>query len=103
MLQQTFEKIGYTVYAVENKQKGLNLIKKLEPDIVISDVKLPDSDGVDLVKSIRAFSSLPVVLLTEERNQADYKSKLTEFKDLEFTKSQELSEILLAVQQLTGR
>jgi CRP-like cAMP-binding protein/CheY-like chemotaxis protein len=103
MLQQTFEKIGYTVYAVENKQKGLNLIKKLQPDIVISDVKLPDSDGIDLVKDIRGFSALPIVLLTEERNQAEYKNKLSEFGDLGFTKSQELSEILHAVQQMTGR
>ena len=100
MLQQTFEKIGYSVYAVENKQKGLNLIKKLQPNVVVADIKLPDGNGVDLVKSVREFSNVPIVLLTEERNREEFRSKLSEFKDLGFTKTQELSEIMLAVQQL---
>ena len=102
MLQQTFEKIGYSVYAVENKQKGLNLIKKLQPNVVVADVKLPDSNGVDLEKSVREFSNVPIVLLTEERNREDFRSKLSEFKDLGFTKTQELSEIMHAVQQLSS-
>ncbi len=99
MLQQTFEKIGYSVYAVENKQKGLNLIRKLEPDVVVADVKLPDSNGLDLVKSVREFTTTPIVLLTEERNREDYRSKLSEYENLSFTKTQEISEIMHAVQQ----
>ncbi len=103
MLQRTFENIGYTVYAVENKQKGLNLINKLEPDIVVADTKLPDSDGFELVKSVRETSALPIVLLTDERNQEEFSQKLSEYPSLSFTKSHEMSEILHAVQQLIGR
>ncbi len=103
MLQQTFEKIGYSVYAVENNQKGVNLIKKLEPDVVIADVKLPDGSGVDLVKSIREFSSIPVVLLTEERNQEEFRNQLLDYKEIGYTKSQELGEIMHAVQKMSGR
>lgn len=101
MLQQIFEKIGYSVYAVENKQKGLNLIKKLQPNVVVADVKLPDSNGIDLVKSIREFSDVPIVLLTEERNREEYQSHLSGFKDIGFTRSQELGEIMHAVQQIS--
>ncbi len=101
MLQQTFEKIGYSVYAVENKQKGINLIKKLEPDVVVADVKLPDSNGVDFVKAVREISSIPVVLLTEERNRGDYQSKLSVYDDIGYTRSQEISEIMLTVQQMS--
>ncbi len=100
MLQQTFEKIGYSVYAVENKQKGLNLIRKLQPDVVVADVKLPDCDGIELVKSIREFSPIPVVLLTEERNQETYREQLNDIADIVYTKSQELSEIMHAVQKI---
>jgi CRP/FNR family cyclic AMP-dependent transcriptional regulator len=103
MLQQTFEKIGYTVYAVENKQKGLNLIKKLEPDVVVAGVKLADSEGVDLIKSIREVSEIPVVLLTEERNQSEFMNQLTEYQQVEYTKSQEVGEIMHAVQKMSGR
>ena len=103
MLQQTFEKIGYTVYAVENQQKGLNLIKKLEPDVVVSDVKLPDGNGIDLVKSVRGFSEIPVVLLTEERNRADFEAKLEDFQQVAYTRTHELSEIMHSVQQISRR
>ncbi|MCK4892717.1 MAG: cyclic nucleotide-binding domain-containing protein [Calditrichia bacterium] len=103
MLQQTFEKIGYSVYAVENKQKGLNLIKKLEPDVVVADVKLPDCNGVEFVQSVREFSEIPIVLLTEERNWEDYKTQLTSFQQIGYTRSQELGEIMHAVQQISGR
>jgi CRP-like cAMP-binding protein/CheY-like chemotaxis protein len=101
MLQQTFEKIGYSVYAVENKQKGINLIKKLEPNVVVADVKLPDSNGVDFVKAVREFSSIPVVLLTEERNRGDYQNRLAEYTHVGYTRSQEISEIMLTVQQMS--
>jgi CRP-like cAMP-binding protein/CheY-like chemotaxis protein len=103
MLQQTFEKIGYLVYAVENKQKGLNLIQKLEPDVVIADVKLPDGNGVDLVESIRESSKLPILLLTDERNQSDFSAQLSKYGDIAYTKTQEVSEILHLVQQLTRK
>ncbi|UCF64977.1 MAG: cyclic nucleotide-binding domain-containing protein [bacterium] len=103
MLQQTFEKIGYSVYAVENKQKGINLIKKLEPDVVIADVKLPDSNGVEFVQAIREFSQIPIILLTEERNREDYRAKLSSFQEIGYTRSQELGEIMHTVQQMGGR
>ena len=103
MLQQTFEKIGYIVYVVENVQKGLNLIKKLEPDVVVSDVKLPDGNGIELVKSVRGFSGIPIVLLTEERNRAEFEAKLSDYQQIAFTRSHELGEIMHSVQQISRR
>lgn len=103
MLQRTFENIGYTVYAVENKEKGMNLIKKLQPDSVLADIKLPDSDGLDLVQSIREQTNVPIVLLTEEWNRDEFSEKLKGIESVEFTKSHEMGEILHAVQQLSGR
>lgn len=102
MLQRTFENIGYVVYSVENKQKGLNLIQKLHPDVIVADTKLPDSDGLDLVKSIREVHQIPIVLLTETRNLEQFSKPLANVANIAFTKSQEVSEILHAVQQLVG-
>ncbi|GAB4370357.1 MAG: hypothetical protein Kow0042_12580 [Calditrichia bacterium] len=103
MLQKTFENIGYTVYSVENKQKGLNLIEKLKPDIVLADTKLPDSNAAELVESIRSVSDIPIVLLTEERNRDKFAQELSGFSSIGFTRSQELSEILHTVQQFGRR
>ncbi|HFE64666.1 MAG TPA: cyclic nucleotide-binding domain-containing protein [Caldithrix sp.] len=103
MLQRTFENIGYSVYSVENKQKGLNLIRKLQPDVVVTDTKLPDGTAPDLVQEIREISSLPIVLLTDERDRDKYIQQLKGFESLAFTRSQEVGEIMHAVQQITGR
>ncbi len=100
MLQQTFENIGYTVYAVENKQKGLNLIQKLEPDLLVADTKLADSDAIDLVESVREISTLPIVLLTDERNREQFAQKLGTYEPIAFTRSQELGEVLHTVQKM---
>ncbi len=103
MLQRTFENIGYSVFAVENKNKGLTLIQKLQPDMVVADTKFPDGDGIDLIKSIRKISQLPVVLLTEERNREKFSQQLSDYKSIAFTRSQEIGEILHTVQQMLGR
>lgn len=102
MLQRTFEKIGYTVYAVETRQKGLNMIEKLKPDVVISDIKLPDATATELVEEIRKVSQIPVVLLTEARSREKLQGELKQFENIYFTRSQEIGEILNTVEKISG-
>lgn len=48
-----WEKIGVTIEAVEDNGKdGLAVIEKLCPDIVITDIKMPQMDGITMIKSI---------------------------------------------------
>lgn len=102
MLQRTFEKIGYTVYTVETLQKGLNMIEKLKPDAVISDIKLPDASANELVSEIRKISSVPVVLLTDQRSSEKLAAELEGTDKIYFTKSQEMGAILNTVEKISG-
>jgi DNA-binding response OmpR family regulator len=43
---------------------GLQVIKDQKPDAIILDLGLPDIDGLELIKKIRSFSSIPIVVLT---------------------------------------
>ena len=45
-------------------EKGVELVKKEAPDIVILDLGLPDIDGFQALRQIRTFSDVPVVILT---------------------------------------
>ena len=45
-------------------ERGLELIEKEDPDIVILDLDLPDINGFEVLKQIRLFSSVPVVVVT---------------------------------------
>jgi len=52
-------------------RKGVNLVKQEHPDVVILDINLPDINGFQVLKSIREFSSVPVIILTVRSDDAD--------------------------------
>lgn len=57
----------YNVYTANNGLEGLELIKEVVPDVIISDIVMPEVDGIELCKRIKdSFdtSHIPVILLT---------------------------------------
>ncbi len=62
---------GVTVLWANNGNKGLELIKAENPDVVILDIVLPDMDGLQLLREIRCFSQVPVIILTVKGEDTD--------------------------------
>jgi signal transduction histidine kinase/ligand-binding sensor domain-containing protein/DNA-binding response OmpR family regulator len=57
----------FKVYEAESGREGLRMAEKHQPDMIISDIKMEDGDGIDFCKKIKGHSSLshvPVILLT---------------------------------------
>ena len=55
---------GFQVLACENGTRALELVKANHIDLVISDIRMPDGDGVSLLEQIKAYDSrIPVVIL----------------------------------------
>jgi DNA-binding response OmpR family regulator len=52
-------------------KEGINLVKREAPDVVILDINLPDISGFEVLKKIRDFSSVPVIVLTVRSEDAD--------------------------------
>ena len=52
-------------------EEGLDLVEEEKPDLVILDLGLPDMDGYDVLRQIRLFSSVPVVILTVRGEEDD--------------------------------
>ena len=52
-------------------QEGIELVKKECPDVVILDINLPDISGFSVLKEIRKFSSVPVVILSVRSDDTD--------------------------------
>ena len=63
LLQLVFRRAGYSVQVAENGNEALERIKQDVIDIVVSDVKMPDCTGIELLKQIRQFSSDTVFIL----------------------------------------
>ncbi|RCW65778.1 response regulator [Pseudorhodoferax soli] len=55
---------GYATLLAENGQQGLGLLASKGADIVVLDLGLPDMDGRDVLKELRQWSRVPVVVLT---------------------------------------
>ena len=45
-------------------KRGLELVEEHSPDLVILDIRLPDLNGLEVLRSMRAFSDVPVMILT---------------------------------------
>ena len=55
---------GYVVHAAATGREGLALIVDGRPDAVLLDLGLPDIDGLDLLRMLRAVSAVPVIVVT---------------------------------------
>jgi len=64
LLRMALESKGYTVRDAENGQMGLQEAVFLKPDVILLDLGLPDMDGVDVLKRLREWSSVPVLILS---------------------------------------
>jgi len=61
LLRISLEKAGYEVYTAENGDEGLEKTNKYQPDLIISDVMMPQTDGIEFCWMIRENSSVPMV------------------------------------------
>ena len=63
-LKMSLEAYGYIVKEAENGVEGYRAVFDNRPDLIILDLELPDTNGLDLLKKIRESSSTPVIILT---------------------------------------
>ncbi len=62
---------GFATLEAENGDDARELIRRLEPSLVVLDVMLPGTDGLELCRWIRGRSELPVILLTARTDESD--------------------------------
>ena len=62
---------GAEVISAGEGEKGLELAETQSPDIVILDLGLPDIDGLEVLRHIRAFSNVPLIILTVRGEEID--------------------------------
>ena len=67
VLQMLFEANGYRVVAAGTASGGVHDARLYNPDIVIVDLGLPDRDGIEVIKAIRAWSAMPIVVFPRAR------------------------------------
>lgn len=55
---------GFDVAATNNSSDGLTMIREKNPDLVVLDLMMPEIDGWEVCKAVRAFSQVPIIILS---------------------------------------
>ncbi|HEV2199565.1 MAG TPA: response regulator transcription factor [Bryobacteraceae bacterium] len=74
LVQYNLEKEGFQFTGLQTGKGALDLCRRERPDLIILDVMLPDSDGLEICKAIRAHPELahiPVIFLTARASETD--------------------------------
>lgn len=58
----TLEGKGYRVVDADNGREGIRLIASVKPELVILDLGLPDIDGKEVIKAVREWSQVPIIV-----------------------------------------
>jgi two-component system KDP operon response regulator KdpE len=94
---------GTTVISAANGHEGVTLVETESPDVVILDIGLPDIDGYQVLKEIRRFSDIPVIMLTVRGEDTDIAKGLELGADDYITKPFSHIELIARVQAVLRR
>lgn len=97
MLKMIFKTNGFNVYSANTGREGMIMITSNCPDIIILDLNLPDMDGMNIIKSIREWSDVPIIVLSARSRERDKVSALDNGADDYITKPFGTSELLARV------
>ncbi|MEJ2054880.1 MAG: cyclic nucleotide-binding domain-containing protein [Calditrichaceae bacterium] len=100
VIERAFKGLGYEVSSAKNIEESLSSIKQSKPDIIISDIKLPDGNGIEFLKKARENGNISFIFLTDDSSKTDFGGKLGDLDNAEVTKSHEVSEIVKIVENM---
>lgn len=94
LIATTLETQGYQYDTAQNGAAAILEAASRRPDLVILDLGLPDIDGVDIIKKIRSWSNLPIIVVSARSEDSDKISALDAGADDYLTKPFSVEELL---------
>ena len=88
---------GWQVHEADTLKRGLSQAGTRKPDLLVLDLGLPDGDGVDLIRDVRGWSAVPIIVLSARSGEADKIAALDAGADDYLTKPFGLGELLARV------
>jgi PAS domain S-box-containing protein len=81
LITTVLTQVGATVTATESVKQALDVVQRLQPDVVISDIGMPEADGYDLIRSLNTLAKdqgrqIPVIALTAYAGESNRQQAL---------------------------
>ena len=102
-LRYNLEREGYDVLTAMDGEKGLELAKGSNPDIIILDIMLPRLDGLEVCRILRRENNTPILMLTAKGEEVDRIVGLELGADDYVTKPFSMRELLARVRAMLRR
>jgi len=96
-VRSALEDEGWQVYEADTYQRGLIETGTRKPDLLILDLGLPDGDGIELVRDVRSWSAVPIIILSARADESDKIAALDAGADDYLTKPFGVGELLARV------
>ena len=106
MLRKMLEKAGYTVEVANNGREGLEKIESWLPDLLVTDIVMPEKEGLELILNLRKKNPTIKIIAISGGGRFSYEGYLTSAKyfgaDRTFQKPLNHKEFIQAVSDLLG-
>jgi two-component system, OmpR family, KDP operon response regulator KdpE len=97
VLKTTLSARGYAIRTASDGDEALQMIKSWTPDLVITDLRMPNMDGVELCRHLRAKSGIPIIVLSVKNEERTKIEALDAGADDYVTKPFSVNELLARV------
>ncbi len=97
VLRVNLEHHGFHVETAADGRTALNLAARWHPDLILLDLGLPDLDGLDIVKAVRARSNVPIIILSVRSAEREKVAALDLGADDYLTKPFGIAELLARI------
>ena len=88
---------GWLVHEADSMRRGLQDAATRKPDLLVVDLGLPDGNGLELIRDVRGWSSVPIVVLSARSDESDKIAALDAGADDYLTKPFGVGELLARV------
>ena len=97
LIGTTLKTHGYDYMTASNGESALMQASSHNPDVVLLDLGLPDMDGVDVIKKIRTWSQMPIIVISARTEDKDKIDALDAGADDYLTKPFSVEELLARI------
>lgn len=103
LVSTTLQTHGYQFDAMINGESALLAMTSHHYDIILLDLGLPDQDGIDIIKTVRTFSVIPIIVLSARSSNEDKIAALDAGADDYLTKPFNIDELLARIRSTLRR
>lgn len=71
MARNYLKRADYTVYQAFDGKEAVEMVKALRPDLILLDIMMPEIDGCEVCRLVRAENNIPIIVMSARTSEAD--------------------------------